>query len=250
MAWRNRAIGAALALVLVGGANAVQAQSPLRVGVADAATVQLNGVSGGAQVMTLQLRPENDAETVPAWGRGWHGGFHGWHGGFRGWHGGVHGWHGGVRGWHGGFRGWYGFRPFFWGGFYRPWFGSSFYVTPSFFAPRVYYFCPIGLTLGTSMDQAPDAAVRRVEPQDPYGQRPAPDAANGSYPYNGGPVNPVPMPKAKPDADKVTPPAPTVPMDGRAVSLPVKPKYTYPAYGEEPKQTDFARDRTAVVKNR
>src|SRR5262249_20120981 len=64
---------------------------------------------------------------------------------------------------------------------------------------------------------------------------PAPDGApapappsNGTYPYDGGPQNPVPMPQSKP----VQPaPAPGSYLTG----LPARtPRYAYHAYGEKP----------------
>jgi hypothetical protein len=74
-------------------------------------------------------------------------------------------------------------------------------------------------------------------------QPPAPD--DRTYPYDGGPRAPVPMPKA----DQETPPPPrpmppgTIPLEGRTVSLPGKTQFAYPAYGEEPRVTNFASDR-------
>jgi hypothetical protein len=53
----------------------------------------------------------------------------------------------------------------------------------------------------------------------------APD--NGTYRYDGGPVNPVPLP-ANPPGTKI------LSVDSRLVSIPAKtaPGFTYPAYGD------------------
>ncbi len=72
---------------------------------------------------------------------------------------------------------------------------------------------------------------------------------NGTYPYDGGPRNPVPAPQAAP-----TPPTGTqqrtVPLEGRSVSLP-KPaaKWVYPAYGETTRRSSPAQERTFLAKS-
>jgi hypothetical protein len=50
----------------------------------------------------------------------------------------------------------------------------------------------------------------------------------GTYRYDGGPANPVPVPRATP----APPDSGPISADGRPVSLKAKPAYTYPAYGE------------------
>jgi hypothetical protein len=74
--------------------------------------------------------------------------------------------------------------------------------------------------------------------------------ANGTYPYDGGPAAPVPMPQMLPSPTRVPPKPAPVPADGRVVSLPQKPggKWAYPAYGEQAKRTSFAEDRTLLTK--
>jgi hypothetical protein len=58
-------------------------------------------------------------------------------------------------------------------------------------------------------------------------------APGGTYPYDGGPRVPVPMPQMQPAPTNGPGTPATVPSDGRVVSLPAKPaKLTYPAYGE------------------
>jgi hypothetical protein len=178
-----------------------------------------------------------EADTLDArWGGGhFHGGFHGrFHGGFhghvfhRGFHG--HGFSGGFygRGFYGGF---YAYRPSFvysYGGY------SSFYYYPS-------YSCyPISQTV-TTVTPSVALSIRPATPIMPPADAPPsqlqtlprPMPEDGTYPYDGGPRAPVPMPKADPTKGA---PQKTVPLEGRPVSLPAeKPvaKYVYRAYGEK-----------------
>jgi hypothetical protein len=223
-----------------------------------------------------------DADTIDAasHGHGGHGGgFHGGHaGGFHGghasgfhgghvghYHAGYHGHYGGY----GGYRGYYGghyhsyYRPYYSFGYYRPYYASRYYYgySPYYYSsyytePSVYYYsspiyCPIGLettpSYGTPSYSAPNYNAPRVmPPADALNYQP--DAQTlprqpGTFPYDGGPRLPVPMPRIENPGD-VPPtrlsPTPTVPLDGRPVSLlapqttPVK--YTYPAYGELPRK--------------
>jgi hypothetical protein len=72
----------------------------------------------------------------------------------------------------------------------------------------------------------------------------------GTYRYDGGPQNPIPMPKADP-APAGKPPL-AVPPDGKVVSLKPKPtKFTYPAYGETPQwRTPLDAPAIRVVQSR
>ncbi|HTU91808.1 MAG TPA: hypothetical protein VMF69_17125, partial [Gemmataceae bacterium] len=83
-------------------------------------------------------------------------------------------------------------------------------------------------------------------------QPPAPNAAprqpdnHGTFPYDGGPSNVVPNPKDTPPSS-TTPPS--VPLEGRAVSLPkAAPKWTYPAYGERARRATPAPDRSYLTR--
>jgi hypothetical protein len=148
--------------------------------------------------------------------------------------------------------------------YYRPYVYSSFYSSPSFYYSP-YYYCPIGDSVPAmpyATGNGPAYTVltpyRNSSPSYPnetmpYSNGTAP-RSNGSaapeptYPYNGGPQNPVPMPDARPATPQSAPPRPTVPLEGRAVSLPREQhKYTYPAYGEG--RTSFAEDRVLPVTN-
>jgi hypothetical protein len=78
-------------------------------------------------------------------------------------------------------------------------------------------------------------APRQIET--PLPGRPAPAPRGGqTFPYDGGPQAPVPMPgrAPAPTAEPPAAPRPMVPLEGRSVSLPAKPRYTYAAYGEQP----------------
>ena len=63
---------------------------------------------------------------------------------------------------------------------------------------------------------------------------PQDSAQERTFPYDGGPMNPVPMPQLAPEQNQ---PRPFLPTDGRPVSIParaeVKKSYTYRAYGEK-----------------
>jgi hypothetical protein len=200
-----------------------------------------------------------DADTIDARGGGHgghYGGGHGGHyGGYHGGHyggyhvghyGGYRGYYGGYRGYYGGYRGYYGayYRPYFYGaGYYgyQPYYYSSYYSAPSVYYYSSPVYCPIGLE-GASVGTA-----RIMPPADALNYRPDAEALPlprdpGTYPYDGGPRAPVPMPRIDNPGDappaRLAPP-PTVPLDGRPVSLPgpkaTPVKYSYPAYGELPR---------------
>src|SRR5207237_564538 len=64
---------------------------------------------------------------------------------------------------------------------------------------------------------------------------PAGNGNNGPYQYDGGPLQPMPMPLPSDGPDPTfQPKRPVVPLDGKLVSIPAKaPAITYPAYGEQ-----------------
>jgi hypothetical protein len=189
------------------------------------------------------------ADTLSVHGRGGYGGHGGYsHGGY-GSHGGYY--HGGYGGYHGYSRGFYGYGRSYYGGygFRRPYYGFGFYpgyafgayYQPYYYAaPSVYYYsapyCSDGPALypsvgistpavGLSITTAPVRRSRVVE----LVAAPAPvQSDDQTFPYDGGPRNPAPMPKAEPPPD-----AP--PVEDHSVSLPAKVagKLVYPAYGEQ-----------------
>jgi len=188
--------------------------------------------------------------------RGFHGGgFHG--GGFRGgYYGGYRGgYYGGYRG-YGGYGGYYNrgyyrpyyagyYRPYYYGnygsyyspyysGYYSPYYYSSYY-TPYYYPTYSYsvpYYYPCATTVSPIVSVQP-STVYSQGPTYATPNAPAPRPAapvmpsapqdNGTFPYDGGPKNPLPMPMPQP-GDAPNPmkagPRPTVPLDGKLVSLP------------------------------
>ncbi len=155
--------------------------------------------------------------------------------------------YGGYRGWGGGYGG---YRGYYGGGYYTGYrsYNVGYYRPAYYYPPRVYYpTYPVyptyyngcstgtGFTLGIGGNSAPtvtlSSGLSRPVPQ-PMAQPTAP--GDGTFRYDGGPANPVPMPKADPQQ---IPPAGT---SSAATDLPVslKPKtttspYKYKAYGEK-----------------
>jgi hypothetical protein len=209
-------------------------------------------------------------------------------GGYRGFYGGVgyRGFYGGgYRGFYGGgYRGFYGggYRGFY-GGFSRPFYGGF----GGFGYGYPYYGIGYGYGYGygfpcsgtTVVETMPLVTTLRINPVLPNGgsvilpQTPAPGgstiypgtpsapptmppSSDGTFPYDGGPTAPVPMPKIEPEP-MLRPSLEIRPATERLVSLdmpgierstPAQGKWAYPAYGEEPRRTNFAADRDPIVK--
>ena len=240
-------------------------------------TIRLNG---GDNTPTRGLVDDGQgADTVPTWYRGGWGGYRGFgYGGYRGFgYGGFYrpyygfGLGYGGLGYGRGF-GWGGYglglgglgygRGFGWGGYglgYGLGFGGlggyglgygGFY--PGFglgyggmFGPcagttaNIYSLNMQANTPGTPLPGAPQPRAVDVAPQ----QAPAND---GTFPYDGGPQNVVPNPQDTPPAR--TTPQRSVPLEGRAVSLPKSsPKWSYPAYGETARRIAPDSDRTYLT---
>jgi hypothetical protein len=136
----------------------------------------------------------------------------------------------------------YGFGGLGYGGFYPGIGYGGFYGPCSGLAGSVY---TLSMPANAGM-AAPVTTTFQPRYTDYYapGQTPRGDS---TYPYEGGPSNPIPNPKAAPVPQSA--PGRSVPLEGRAVSLP-KPatKWAYPAYGEAPRRTSFAEDRTLLTK--
>ncbi|MDY3560841.1 hypothetical protein R5W23_002090 [Gemmata sp. JC673] len=172
-------------------------------------------------------------------------------------YGGYYGWGGGY-----GYRGYYGshyYRPYYGGyasfGYYRP----AYYYAPRAYYPSYYYSAPVyssyyyggsgvgfGFSIGIGADPVSLSAPAqnlgtqslRPAPQQmtPLTQPMAPPAApgDGTFRYDGGPANPVPVPKA--DPQPMGPPGNTASPTDLPVSLKPKPAsspYKYKAYGEK-----------------
>ena len=105
---------------------------------------------------------------------------------------------------------------------------SIIYRSPAYAPGGVYDLPPLSISNPLAAPQPfvpqPPATPSAIPPATPIGQPP------GTFPYDGGPANPIPLPA--PDAN---PPAPVKPpSDGVKVSLPgrpvAKPGYGFPAY--------------------
>jgi hypothetical protein len=177
-----------------------------------------------------------------------HSGFHTHYGYGRGWYGYGRGWYGYGRGWYG-YPYWYGYRPYYrwWGAGYWPYYAYSspyYYSYPSTVYYGGYYDYPSttvvvpSASLSTSPYlQGTPAPAQAIETAPP----PAVVPADGTFPYDGGPRNPPPMPRAEP----APPGAPaTFPLNGNVVSAPAKTTYRYLAYGEKPKPAPVTPGRT------
>jgi hypothetical protein len=158
-------------------------------------------------------------------------GYYGWHGGY-----GYRGYYGGYRGYyrpyvgHYGYRGYYGgyYRPAY---YYRPYYYSNYYYRPYYY-PSYYYGYSPGIYIGISGDASTTApAVNLGNTFTPPMTQPTPPS-DGTFQYDGGPSNPVPLPKAEPQQ---TPPtgATTIPISGKPGISPATTPYKYKAYGEK-----------------
>jgi len=207
----------------------------------------------GAAVTAALLLSAASASAAGHGGGGHGGGGHGG-GGFHSSGGGFHssGFHSGgwshSSGFHSGFHNGFRSNRFFFGfGFpyYYPYYSSYYY--PSYYYPydygysQPYYdysYSPVTLytprtnyriiSQPTGVMPYADSSSLQTQPGG-AGYTPSPD---GTYPYNGGPRSPVPMPKEAPPPS-AAPPASSAPLEGTTVSRVVaKSKYTYLAYGE------------------
>jgi hypothetical protein len=258
MLLRGVAAAVVAALALAVWTSATRADETLRL-----------GLNGSASTMTLAGRAnaeDDDTLLVGRFGgfrggfggfRGF-GGFHSGFGGFRGGFGGFHSFHSGFGGFRGGFGGFRNFRGFGgfrggWGGWGGGW-GGGFCApisvwSPSFGCDPGWSYSPISLDIDVQGTPLPRSDWR---PSSPYIEpTPMPRAQppdDGTYPYDGGPRNPVPMPKTDPPPSTTPQKGVPVPSEGRIVSLPGKPtaKYSYAAYGEQPGKV--ASDDTSLVK--
>ena len=126
-------------------------------------------------------------------------------------------------------------RPYYSYG-YRPHFYSSYYYLPYYYSSPAYYFIdpcadelpamPEATTLGSS-----SFAPRRERAEQ---LMPPVDQGNGTYRYDGGPRQAVPMPDTGPASKPASPP---LPRDFKLVTQPATPQYTYAAYGETTPRT-------------
>lgn len=110
--------------------------------------------------------------------------------------------------------------------YYPRYYGYSYY-------PRYYYY-GIGLNdaCGAETLTLPGRSDTAVAPEVRPPANP-PAVRDGTFPYDGGPDRPVPMPKVEDEPEGTRIPPKTTPrIEGIPVSIPAKTKYVYPAYGE------------------
>lgn len=117
----------------------------------------------------------------------------------------------------------------------------TYYYSPPVYS---YYYCPVN----TTVEDVPPSLRVPFQPQ--ANPRPEPPVApsrpmqpaDGTFPYDGGPAKPAPMPGAEPARRNSSPDS----ARERIVSIPPAKKYTYAAYGDQ--KTKPASD-VRVVKN-
>lgn len=174
------------------------------------------------------------------------------------------------RGFYGGYRPYYSsfyyprasfsysyYRPYY--NYYRPVYNyyrpAYYYSQPYYYYPRVYsYYYPCNLNttvFSTTIGSYPQTAPAQTQPLEPmrkadeFAVPPVP-REEGIFPYDGGPVNPVPMPKADPVPQKGQPIDPAL---GRVASMPARTTtFTYPAYGEKVGPTGLVQQPPSYLK--
>lgn len=221
LGWTALAAG----LLVLAGSSATRADDDLH---------RLGGPSVNVNVAATQFEGGADTELVHYGRRGFYGGgYYGYRGGW------GHGY--GHRGYYGGFayggRGYYG--GYYGGGYYgggyyggyRPYVGVySSYYSPYYVTPSYYYGCSDSVVMATPTVTLSQAAFQAPTPQtyqpsnqpqpsNPPKRTPAPQG-NGTFEYNGNPRNTVPMPEVNDAGPASSPKRPTMPFDGRLVSLP------------------------------
>ncbi len=228
----TRTIGPALAVAALAWGGVAAAADPAKAGFGTTMTL-------GGQGTAAQAAAADDTELTGYrrfYGGGYYGGYRNYYGGF------GYGYRSFYPGYYGGF-GYRGFYPGYYGGFYTSYYSRPFY--PGYFGgfyPGYYggFYRGFGygygngfyFGIGATRDDLAAPVVSlglKVATSPTVVREPAPVApADGTFRYDGGPANPVPLPA--PEAKPMTPPA------GLPISLPkAKPggSYTYKAYGEK-----------------
>jgi len=230
---------------------------------------------GSVDAPTLNLKATNadlDTDTEAAyWRGGYYGGYRGgFSGGYRGYgYGGYRGYgYGGYRGYgYGGYRGYGygGYRGYGYGG-YRGYgyggYGGYGYGGYGYYRPRYYggyYGGYYGISYYPIAVVCTDSTPRILEtaPATPYQTLPTPTPAtpdlpdpvkpNGTFEYDGGPKEPVPMPRAM----EVPVRRPLI-VDELMVSQPSTKsgKLVYPAYGEKVQRKNTSTEDVLVLPKR
>jgi len=254
---------------------------------ADNDMIRLATHDSSANTLTLQGHDDDEADTllVARYGGGrggFYGGYRGGYGGYRGgyasyrggYYGGYRGgYYGGYRGgYYGGYRGGYyggyrygGYYPRYYGGYYPRYYSSYYY--PSYYPSYSYYYPSYGYSYsayypisGNCDNESrvlvvpPSSSNSLPQPNETLpGPTPRimPRADDGTFPYDGGPKAPVPMPKIVPQQemearsldvrptvvpfDSIYPDETLVSMKAKAEKTePKTGKWNFPAYGEVP----------------
>ena len=214
------ALALSAVLAISGAASADDKAPPPTAGGSGSTTMTLGGRGTAAQAAT------EDTELA----RGYRGGYGGSRGGYgyRGGSGG--GYYSGYRGYGGGYGGYYGGG---YGGYYRP-----AYYYPTYSYPTYYSTYPScyggGIYLGIGGGSGVPTVALGSGLSVPVGQ-PMPQPivpGDGTFRYDGGPVNPVPLPRIEPQAIPPANPS-SAPFD---LPVSLKPKaepFKYKAYGEK-----------------
>lgn len=260
------AMAAAASLVLFAWASIAGAGDTFRLGGTDAATMTL-GLSGEADTVLVRGRAGFSSRGFyrggsfrHSYGGHWRSGFY--RGGY-------------YRPYWGGY-----WRPRFYGSFYYPgyWYPGYFgfgltigrpyaYYPPIYSAPAYYppacdtvpypSYAPAGdygsATLSTAAPLSTTLLRSRnrvymLQPPREMLPAPRPVPADGSYRYDGDPMNPVPLPG--PAVEPMTQPPAKRQIEGRVASMmPVKVRnFAYPAYGERQAGDSLAAGRLIPVK--
>jgi len=221
---------------------------------------------------------------------GYRGGYAGYRGGYGGYRGGYYGGYRGYYGGYAGYRGYGGYyrpyyasyyRPYYFSNSYRPYYynnygyGSGYYgggyYDSGYYSSPYYYGCSTGYAPVVSQYAYTQPYLSSVTP---YGtapvynnnaplnngingynsQPPMPpvEPGDGTYPYDGGPNQMVPMPQQQQQQQQINPaktPNRNPVADLRLVSTTnqqTQPttQFTYPAYGEDNRASGFAINRT------
>jgi len=202
--------------------------------------------------------------------RSYYGGGYGGYGGYRGYYGGYGGYYGGYRGYYGGYRGYYGYRSAYYGYAFPRFISSYPYCSTPIYsgAPSVYDYSPLSIDPCTLSTPVVPSVTLRVGPTTILPSSPTlpgrvletpgttlpppmtsppgtsvPAPGPGTYLYDGGPTDPVPMPRL--EASPTRAPEMVIRPDPRVVSFTSasngKGKWTYPAYGEQPRRAPASR---------
>jgi hypothetical protein len=127
----------------------------------------------------------------------------------------------------------------YWPGYYYPSYYYSSYASDPllYYYPENVYVVPNGSSVRSIMPPVTGEETLPV---------PQPLPNDGTYPYDGGPANPVPIPQADPAPGRKA--GPTLTPDGRVVAIEKAPKYSYQAYGAKPVTRKVSEERQLAAK--